>query len=95
MVLFDHIHWQIPGRSTDSYGRARGVSDRCIPALQENQYEVYNGVILAERYKAITKKARKINHSERFNNTLHQCISRLVRAPPCTAGWTLPIYSLI
>ncbi len=45
-----------------------------------DQYEVYNGVIPAERHKAITKKARKTNHIERFNNTLRQRLSRLVRA---------------
>jgi insertion element IS1 protein InsB len=28
---------------------------------------------------AITKKARKTNHSERFNHTLRQRVSRLVR----------------
>ena len=44
-----------------------------------DQYEVYHGVIPVERHKAITKKARKTNHIERFNNTLRQRISRLVR----------------
>ena len=32
------------------------------------------------QYKAITKHARKTNHSERFNHTLRQRISRLVRS---------------
>jgi insertion element IS1 protein InsB len=36
-------------------------------------------VIPAERHKAITKKTRKTNHIERFNNTLRQRVSRLVR----------------
>jgi insertion element IS1 protein InsB len=36
-------------------------------------------VIPAERHKAITKYARKTNHIERFNNTLRQRVSRLVR----------------
>jgi insertion element IS1 protein InsB len=36
-------------------------------------------VIPAERHKAITKKARKTNHIEQFNNTLRQRVSRLVR----------------
>ncbi len=44
-----------------------------------DQYDVYKGVIPAERHKAITKKARKTNHIERFNNTLRQRLSRLVR----------------
>ena len=44
-----------------------------------DQYEVYNGVIPAERHKAITKQARKTNHIERFTNTLRQRLARLVR----------------
>jgi insertion element IS1 protein InsB len=44
-----------------------------------DQYDVYTGVIPAERHKAISKKARKTNHIERFNNTLRQRVSRLVR----------------
>jgi IS1 family transposase/transposase-like protein len=45
-----------------------------------DQYDVYKGVIPAEQHKAITKQARKTNHIERFNNTLRQRVSRLVRA---------------
>src|SRR5262245_54431799 len=45
-----------------------------------DQYDAYTGVMPAERHKAITKKARKTNHLERFNNTLRQRLSRLVRA---------------
>ena len=44
-----------------------------------DQYEVYKGVIPAEQHRAITKQARKTNHIERFNNTLRQRVSRLVR----------------
>jgi insertion element IS1 protein InsB len=33
-----------------------------------DQYDAYTGVIPAERHKAITKKARKTNHIERFNS---------------------------
>ena len=44
-----------------------------------DQYNVYKGVIPAEQHRAITKKARKTNHIERFNNTLRQRVSRLVR----------------
>ncbi len=45
-----------------------------------DQYDVYHGVIPSERHKAISKKARKTNHIERFNNTPRQRVSRLVRA---------------
>jgi insertion element IS1 protein InsB len=44
-----------------------------------DRYEAYQGVIPAARHKAITKNARKTNHIERFNNTLRQRVSRLVR----------------
>jgi insertion element IS1 protein InsB len=44
-----------------------------------DQYEVYKGVIPTAQHRAITKKARKTNHIERFNNTLRQRVSRLVR----------------
>src|SRR6516225_10131008 len=58
---------------------------KCTVVNQEHakfytdQYDVYKGVIPAERHKAITKQARKTNHIERFNNTLRQRLSRLVR----------------
>jgi insertion element IS1 protein InsB len=45
-----------------------------------DQYVVYAGVIPAVQHKAIGKWARKTNHLERFNNTLRQRVSRLVRA---------------
>jgi insertion element IS1 protein InsB len=44
-----------------------------------DQDEVYKGVMPVEQHRAITKKARKTNHIERFNNTLRQRVSRLVR----------------
>jgi hypothetical protein len=34
-------------------------------------------VILAERHKAITKKAHKINRIEHFNNTFRERVARL------------------
>jgi insertion element IS1 protein InsB len=44
-----------------------------------DQYAVYAGIIPAAQHKAITKHARKTNHIERFNNTMRQRVSRLVR----------------
>jgi insertion element IS1 protein InsB len=44
-----------------------------------DQYVVYTGVIPSAQHKAISKLARKTNHLERFNNTLRQRVSRLVR----------------
>jgi insertion element IS1 protein InsB len=44
-----------------------------------DQYEVYTGAMPTAQHQAITKKARKTNHRERFNNTWRQRVSRLVR----------------
>jgi insertion element IS1 protein InsB len=44
-----------------------------------DQYVVYEKVLPAAQHKAISKLARKTNHIERFNNTLRQRVSRLVR----------------
>ena len=44
-----------------------------------DQYVVYKGVIPAAQHQAISKLARQTNHIERFNNTLRQRVSRLVR----------------
>jgi insertion element IS1 protein InsB len=44
-----------------------------------DQYAAYAGVIPAAQHRAISKLARKTNHLGRFNNTLRQRVSRLVR----------------
>jgi insertion element IS1 protein InsB len=58
-----------------------------IPAVYQERalfytdhYAVYTGVIPAAQHRPITKLARKINHVGRFNCTLRQRVSRLVRA---------------
>jgi insertion element IS1 protein InsB len=43
------------------------------------QYAVYTGVIPPARHRAISTLARKTHHVERFNCTLRQRVSRLVR----------------
>ena len=45
-----------------------------------DQYTAYIGVIPAAQHKAISKDARQTNYIERFNNTLRQRVSRLVRS---------------
>jgi insertion element IS1 protein InsB len=45
-----------------------------------DHYAAYTGVIPCAQHRAICKLARKTNHVERFNNTLRQRVSRLVRA---------------
>ena len=44
-----------------------------------DQYVIYEGVMPAAQHRAISKLARKTHHIERFNNTLRQRVSRLVR----------------
>jgi len=58
-----------------------------IPAIYRQQatfytdgYSAYESVIPAKQHKAITKKARKTHHVERFNCTLRQRASRWVRS---------------
>lgn len=45
-----------------------------------DQYEGYKGVLPSAQPRAISKRARKTNHVERFNCTLRPRVSRLVRA---------------
>ena len=45
-----------------------------------DQYVVSTGVIPTAQHCPIGKLARKTNHIERFNNTLRQRVSRLVRS---------------
>jgi IS1 family transposase len=58
-----------------------------VPAIYQehavfytDHYIVYTGVIPFAQHRAISKLARKTNHLERFNCTLRQRVSRLVRA---------------
>jgi insertion element IS1 protein InsB len=58
-----------------------------IPTVYQEQatfytdhYAVYTGVIPTAQHRPITKLTRKTNHVERFNCTLRQRVSRLVRA---------------
>ncbi len=44
-------------------------------------WDSYQGVIPVKRHKAVEKDSGKTNHVERFNNTMRQTISRLVRTP--------------
>ena len=45
-----------------------------------DDYASYQGVIPAAQHQVVTKASRKTNHIERFNNTLRQRVSRLVRS---------------
>jgi insertion element IS1 protein InsB len=76
------IAFHVGDRSRDS---AKALWAKIPVAYREqarfhtDRYEAYKGVIPVERHQAITKHARKTNHIERFNNTLRQRLSRLVR----------------
>ncbi len=77
------IAFHVGDRSRQS---AVALWEKIPPVYQEratfytDQYEVYTGVIPPAQHRAITKRARKTNHVERFNCTLRQRVSRLVRA---------------
>ena len=45
-----------------------------------DQYAAYTGVIPTAQHRAVTKSVRRTNHIERFNSTLRQRVSRLVRS---------------
>jgi insertion element IS1 protein InsB len=74
------------------YGGDRSQSsaehlEATLPALYRERalfytdhYPVYKSVIPPAQHRTISKLARKTNHVERFNCTLRQRVSRLVRA---------------
>jgi len=76
------IAFYVGDRSGES---AEALWEKIPAAYQEralfytDQYEVYRSVIPPAQHRAITKHARKTNHVERFNCTLRQRVSRLVR----------------
>jgi insertion element IS1 protein InsB len=55
------------------------MASRQHATFYTDQYVVYAGVVPAAQHRAISQLARKTNHLERFNNTLRQRVSRLVR----------------
>jgi insertion element IS1 protein InsB len=71
----------------DRSGQSAAALWEKIPAVYQERalfytdhYAVYTGVIPAAQHRPITKLARKTNPVERFNCTLRQRVSRLVRA---------------
>src|SRR5688572_4181968 len=55
------------------------TEDRKPAPFYAGQSAVYRGAIPAAQHQASTKKARKTNHGEWFNNALRQRVSRLAR----------------
>jgi insertion element IS1 protein InsB len=77
------IAFQVGDRSRDSakqLGQSRPAVYREQATFYTDQYAAYLGVIPPARPRAGTKLARKTTHIERFNNTLRQRVSRLVRS---------------
>jgi insertion element IS1 protein InsB len=52
---------------------------RCDSQRIKKNGSIYEEVFPSKRHKAVGKETGKTNHIERFNNTLRQRISRLVR----------------
>jgi insertion element IS1 protein InsB len=73
------IAMDAPTRQVIAFHVGDRSRDSAQATFHTDQYDAYTGVIPPDRHKAITKKARKTNHIERFNNTLRQRVSRLVR----------------
>jgi insertion element IS1 protein InsB len=71
----------------DRCGQSAAALWEKIPAVSQERalfytdhYAVYTEVIPAAQHRPLTKLTRKTNHVERFNCTLQQRVSRLVRA---------------
>jgi insertion element IS1 protein InsB len=76
------IAFHVGGRSRKSAKRLWATIPhiyRQHATFYTDQYVAYAGVIPAAQHRAISKLARKTNHLERFNNTLRQRVSCLVR----------------
>jgi insertion element IS1 protein InsB len=76
------LAFHVGDRSCDSakeLGAKIPVVYREQATCHTDQDEADTGVMPAERHRAIRKKARNTHHVERFNNTLRQRVSRLVR----------------
>src|SRR5688572_4458209 len=81
-----------PQRGSELFCQSASLSDAeqlwaNLPAVDRERamfdtdpYAVYTGVIPPARHRALSKLARKTNPGERFNCTLRQRVSRLVRA---------------
>lgn len=62
-------------------GEAFPRNARCQCAVYYTDFWAsYENVIPKNRHRAVGKESGKTNHIERFNNTMRQRISRLVRA---------------
>jgi insertion element IS1 protein InsB len=82
MTRFEVIAFHVGDRSRRSATRLWAKIPQAYrqhATFYTDQYVVYAGVIPAAQHRAISTLARKTNHIERFNTTLRQRVSRLVR----------------
>ena len=68
------------GQSAKALGEKRPTRDREHAMFSTDQYAVHPRIIPAAQHHAISKLTRQTNPGERFNCTLRQRVSRLVRA---------------
>lgn len=56
-----------------------GAGDAPPPVCYTDFWEAYEQVLPSKRHRAVAKDSGKTSYIERFNNTLRQRVSRLVR----------------
>ena len=70
-----------PSLSESFRGEVSPRNTRCQCAICYTDFwAAYENVIPKKRHRPVGKESGKTNHVERFNNTMRQRISRLVRA---------------
>ena len=78
-VIGCHIGDRFSGRGRSHCGNhCRGVYRQCA-VVYTDYWEAYKTVVPAKRHRAVGKDSGLTSYIERFNNTLRQRVSRLVR----------------
>jgi insertion element IS1 protein InsB len=77
-IMALHVGDRRRGRAKPLWANVLAAS-RVQTTLYPDQYDVCGGVIPAAQPKAITQQTWETNYSARFNNTIRQRVSRLVR----------------
>jgi len=68
-----------------NYAGAKGLWQSLLPVYRQcavcytDFWAAYNEILLTKRYRAVGKESEKTSHIERFNFTMRQRASRLVR----------------
>lgn len=69
-ILAFHVGDRSQASAKQLWARIPTMYRECA-TFYTDRYAAYTGVLPPAQHKAITKSARKTNHIERFNNTLH------------------------